>query len=365
MSYLQRVDDALSAIAAQHRLRTLEPEEPRVFADFSSNDYLGLSKDSRMLEAVKHVKRVGAGGARLLGGRLRDHYALEQELARYTGRECALLFSSGYMAALGVIPVLAKFVEIAYSDRLNHASLIDGLRLSGLPREIYPHAELPPRASRRTPALIVAESIYGMDGDAIDVRALVGDLHDDDILLLDEAHALGVAGPGGAGLAFGIDDPRAIVFGTLSKAFGAAGGFVAGPSPLIELMVNTARTFVFDTAMPAPVAFAARVGVMLAQTGDDLRGRLHAKVARLREGLRSLGLPAADTPSPVVPVILGDEERAMAVAAECLRRGIYAPAIRPPTVPAGESRLRLSVRADHTDEQIDALIEALKCTVTS
>lgn len=365
MTYLRRVHAALASIAADGRMRELEPEEPRVFADFSSNDYLGLATDSRMIEAVKHVKRVGAGGARLLGGRLRDHFALEGELARYTGRERALLFSSGYMAALGAIPALARFVETAYSDALNHASLIDGLRLTRVERTIYPHARLPVRSQRSTPALVVTESIFGMDGDCIDVRALVDDLNEDDILLVDEAHALGVAGPSGAGLAFGIDDPRVIVMGTLSKAFGAAGGFVAGPAPVIELLVNTARTFIFDTAMPAPVAFAARVGVMLAQTNDELRTRLHAKVRRLREGLRSLGLTVIDSPSPVVPVVLGDERRALSVAAECMKRGIYAPAVRPPTVPAGTSRLRLSVRADHTDEQIDALVEALKCTVTS
>jgi len=365
MTYLSRVDAELQRIAGEGRLRTLEPEEPKIFADFSSNDYLGLAKDSRMVEAVKHVKRVGAGGARLLGGRLRDHFALEQELAKFLGRERALLFSSGYMAALGVIPVLARFAEVAYSDTLNHASLIDGLRLTRIERVVYPHTAVPEKSARRSPALIVTESLFGMDGDTIDIAAAVDDLADGDMLLVDEAHALGVTGPAGAGIAHGVDDPRVIVMGTLSKAFGAAGGFIAGPAPLIELLVNAARTFIFDTAMPAPIAFAARVGVMLAQTNDDLRTRLHAKVARLRDGLRSIGLPAVDGPSPIVPVILGDERRALEVAAECLKRGVYAPAVRPPTVPPGTSRLRISVRADHTDEQIDALIEALRCTVTS
>lgn len=365
MTYLARVDAELERIAREGRLRVLEPEEPRVFADFSSNDYLGLAKDSRMVEAVKHVKRVGAGGARLLGGRLRDHFALEQEIAKFLGRERALLFSSGYMAALGALPVLARLVESAYSDRLNHASLIDGLRLSRTPRTIYPHVALPPRPVRQSPALIVTESLFGMDGDTVDVASIVDDLSDGDVLLLDEAHALGVTGPSGAGLAYGVDDPRIVVMGTLSKSFGAAGGFIAGPARLIDLLVNTARTFIFDTAMPAPIAFAARVGVMLAQTNDELRVRLHGKVRRLRDGLRAMGLPASDGPSPIVPVVLGDERRALEVAAECLKRGIYVPAVRPPTVPPGTSRLRISVRADHTDEQIDALIEALQCTVIS
>ncbi|MBV9271557.1 MAG: aminotransferase class I/II-fold pyridoxal phosphate-dependent enzyme [Candidatus Eremiobacteraeota bacterium] len=360
-----RVENELERISREGRLRVLDAEEPKVFADFSSNDYLGLAKDSRMVEAVKHVKRVGAGGARLLGGRLRDHYALEQEIAKFLGRERALLFSSGYMAAVGVLPVLSRLVETAYSDELNHASLIDGLRLGRARRVVYAHAALPPKSTRSTPALVVTESLFGMNGDTVDVGSVAADLCDEDIMLVDEAHALGVLGPSGAGIAYGVSDPRIVIMGTLSKAFGAAGGFIAGPAPLIELFVNAARTFIFDTAMPAPIAFAARVGVMLAQTNGELRTRLHAKARRLREGLRTLGLPAIDGPSPIFSVVLGDERRALEVAAECLKRGVYAPAIRPPTVPPGTSRLRICVRADHTDEQIDALLDALRCTVIS
>lgn len=361
MSYLQRVDAALAAIRAADRHREIPTDERKYVADFSSNDYLALATDSRMVEAMRHVKRVGAGGARLLGGRHREHALLETDIAKWLGRERALLFSSGYMAALGAISVLARFVDVIYSDALNHACLIDGIRSAKVPREIFPHAQLPPKAQRRHPALIVSESLFGMDGDTVDPHAILAELHDDDIFLIDEAHALGIFGPQGAGLAYGIDDPRVIVLGTLSKAVGAAGGFIAGPAQLVDLLINSARTFIFDSALPPAIAFAARVGIMLARTADDRRARLLSKAAQLRDGLRALGLPALDGPTPVVPIIVGDEHRALDLMQRCSERGINAPAIRPPTVPAGTSRLRVSIRADHTDEQIGLLLEQLAC----
>lgn len=365
MTYLRRIEDALGVIREHGRYRELQSEEPRYVADFSTNDYLALASDSRMVEAMRHVKRVGSGGARLLGGRHREHWLLETDLARWVGRERALLFSSGYLAALGAIQVLSQFADTIYSDALNHACLIDGIRASKTPRAIYPHAQLPSRSERRSRSLIVAESLFGMDGDTLDVRAIVDDLGDDDILLLDEAHALGILGPEGAGLAHGIADPRIVVLGTLGKAVGSAGGFIAGPAPLIELLINASRTFIFDTAPPPAIAFAARVGVMLARGAEDRRGRLRAKTLRLREGLRSLGFPALDADTPIVPIIVGEERRAMDLMARCLERGVYAPAVRPPTVPAGTSRLRVSMRADHTDEQVDLLLDALACIATS
>ena len=365
MSYLQRVDDALELIRDRGRYREIQPDEPRCAADFSSNDYLALASDSRMIEAMRHVKRVGAGGARLLGGRHREHLLLETDIALWAGRERALLFSSGYLAALGVIAVLSQFVDAIYSDRLNHACLIDGIRAAKPPCEIYPHGQLPPCAQRRSRALIVSESLFGMDGDAVDVAALLENLGEDDILLLDEAHAFGVLGTDGAGLAGGIQDDRIVVLGTLGKAVGASGGFIAGPARLIELLVNAARTFVFDTAMPPAIAFASRVGIMLARAAGDRRARLQSNTARLRAGLRQLGFQANEATGPIVPVIVGEERRAMDLMQRCLARGVYAPAIRPPTVPAGTSRLRISMRADHTGEQVDLLLEALACTATS
>jgi 7-keto-8-aminopelargonate synthetase-like enzyme len=213
--------------------------------------------------------------------------------------------------------------------------------------------------------LIVTESIFSMDGDAIDLRPMVDDLGSDDVLLVDEAHALGVTGQAGAGLAREFDDPRVVVMGTLSKSFGGIGGFIAGPATLIELLVNTARPFIFDTALPPALALCARVALSIIRKDDARRKKLHENVAFLRAGLRAIGVTAVDSPSPIVPVLLGDSERALQVAAALLSKRFYVPAIRPPTVPAGSSRLRLSVRSDHSLEQLDLVLRELGCIVTS
>jgi 8-amino-7-oxononanoate synthase len=366
LKYLQRVEAELARIRQADRYREIGSEQKKYIADFSSNDYLALAADARMVEAMRHVKRVGAGGARLLGGKHREHALLETDVARWLGRDAALLFSSGYMAALGAIAVLAQFVEAIYSDELNHACLIDGIRAAKKPREIFEHGKLPVREKRTHPALIVTESLFGMDGDKANLRAIAADLHDDDILLVDEAHALGLFGAQGAGLAHGIQDDRVVILGTLSKAIGAAGGFIAGPAALIDLLVNTARTFVFDTAPPPAIAFAARVGIMLARTADDRRARLFSTAAQVRTGLRELGIPALDEETPIVPIIVGDDRRALDLMRQFAEKGINAPAIRPPTVPKGTARLRISLRSDHTTEQIGLLLEQLAaCTVIS
>ena len=369
VSYLQRVRERLAQIEARHRTRVVQAYQPPAdVVDFSSNDYLALSHDPQMVQAFRQASRVGSGGARLLGGRHREHSLLEEELAAWLGRERAVLFSSGYLAALGAASVLASVSDAVYSDALNHASLIDGVRSAPkASRHVYPHAALPPRAQRDASALIVSESLFSMDGDRIEIARLLRDLDDGDVLLIDEAHALGVYGPHGAGLAFGISDPRAIVLGTLSKSLGALGGFVAGPAPVIELIVNTARTFVFDTALPPAIALAARVALVIARNADDRRERLRANAVRLRAGLEAIGLDVpGDDASQIVPIVLGDEERALRLSAELLRKKLYVPAVRPPTVPEGTSRLRVSLRSDHMPEHIDLLIgEIARCIATS
>ena len=359
MSYLNAVAGMLAEIHAQHRYRELPERQTAGVIDFSSNDYLALATDSRVLQAFHHATRVGSGGARLLGGANREHSLLEEELAAWLGRERALLFSSGYLTALGAIPVLSRTVDAIYSDELNHASLIDGIRMSQAPRTIFAHAALPGASERAARSLIVTESIFSMDGDATNVEALAADLGTGDVLLIDEAHALGVTGPQGAGLARSIDDPRVVIFGTLSKAFGAQGGFIAGPAKLIELLVNAARTFIFDTALPPAVALAARVALTVMKRDEERRRQLHANVAHLRAGLRSLGLPVFENPSPIVPIVLGSEERAISVSRMLLEKKVYAPAVRPPTVPPGSSRLRCSLRSNHTPEQLDLLIQGI------
>jgi 8-amino-7-oxononanoate synthase len=364
LTYLDRASALLAAIRGQGRYREVRPRARIGVLDFSSNDYLALATHPQVVEAFHRATRVGAGGARLLGGAHREQSLLEEELAAWLGRERVLLFSSGYLAALGAPAVLSRTVDYIYSDRLNHASLIDGVRGTKIHRFIYDHAALPAR--RRGNALIVTESIFGMDGDAIDLERMLGQLEEGDVLLIDEAHALGVTGERGAGLARALDDPRIVILGTLSKAFGGLGGFIAGPAAVIDLLVNEARTFIFDTALPPAIALAARVALTLIRDGDEARARLHDNATRLRAGLRSLGLTATEGPSPVVPVVLGSEARAVEVA-RCLESmNIHAPAIRPPTVPKGSSRLRLSVRSDHQREHIDLLVQGLaKCIATS
>ena len=366
MRYLDRARTLLEAIKAQDRYRIVSPDSaPKYAADFSTNDYLALASDSRVVEALRRAQRVGSGGARLLGGRSREHWLLEEELAQFLGRERTLLFSSGYLAALGAITVLAQTVNVAYSDERNHASLIDGLRMTKLQRHIYSHATLPSKGDRQAPALIVTESIFSMDGDRADIGALVADLHEGDVLLVDEAHAIGVAGAMGAGICREFPDERVVVMGTLSKSFGALGGFVAGPAELIDLLANAARTFIFDTALPPSLATAARVALMLSKNMDDRRARIAHVSARLTAAMDSLGYHTHGAQGPIVPVIIGSEAQAMQLSQALLLQHICAPAVRPPTVPTGTSRLRLSVRADHNDQHVDILLEALQCIVSS
>jgi 7-keto-8-aminopelargonate synthetase-like enzyme len=204
-----------------------------------------------------------------------------------------------------------------------------------------------------------------MDGDAVDLRAMLADMGADDVLLVDEAHAHGVIGPQGAGLAYGLNDPRVVVLGTLSKSFGALGGFIAGPSALIDLLVNAARTFIFDTALPPAIALAARVALTLIKRDDERRAALHENVAYLRAGLAHLGLPTIADPSPIVPVVLGDEDRTLAASKELERRRLYVPAIRPPTVPPGTSRLRFSIRSNHIREHLDLAIRGIEACIAT
>lgn len=364
MTYLERVHAMLDEIRAEQQYRDLPDHPLSGIIDFSSNDYLGLATEPQMVEALKHATRVGSGGARLLGGRHREHFLLEEEIAKWLGRERALLFSSGYHAAIGAIPVLAQCVDAICSDRSNHASLIDGIRLARRARTIYNHRARPANPGKS--AMIVSESIFSMDGDAIDPVALLECSGPDGILFLDEAHALGVAGADGAGLAHGLQDARIVVLGTLSKALGAHGGFIAGPSPVIELLVNRARAFIFDTALPPALALAGRIALHLAPRADDRRARLRANVTRLCDGLRAIGLSVPDAAGAIVPLVLGDEERALRLSAQLLERRIFVPPIRPPTVPPGASRLRFSIRAEHTAEQIDLVLDQLRqCIATS
>jgi 8-amino-7-oxononanoate synthase len=296
------------------------------------------------------------------------HRELERALAAFLDRSAALVFPSGYQTNVGVLTALAGRDDLIVSDALNHASLVDGCRLSRARVEIYPHGDA--AAARRLletagPArrrLLVTESLFSMDGDAAPLAALAEiAAATDSILVVDEAHAFGVLGPGGRGLCAAAGVAPDVLIGTLGKAAGAAGGFVAGPGELRDLLVNRARTFVFTTALPPPVAAAASAAVRLlaASEGDRRRAALADHIRSLTGDLAARGLIAQAPPGPIVPVVLGSEARALQVATALRDRGFFVPAIRPPTVPAGSSRLRVTLSAAHEPAEVRGFAAAL------
>jgi len=359
MSYLDRVAFALENLTERSLRRELRDGLPPGARDFTSNDYLGLARDPAVVAVLASATRVGSGGSRLLSGAHREHVALEADLAAWTRRERALLFSSGYLAALGAIVTLAPFVTRIRSDAQLHACGIDAIRLTKLERATYPHDHYNAPADG-VPTMIVTESLFGMSGTRVDVGALVARLGARDILIVDEAHALGVAGVRGAGLCAMFDDPRIVVIGTLSKALGGLGGFVAGPATTIAYLATAARTFVFDTSLPPALATATRAALTRAAgaEGDAARARLNANVAALVAGLRALDATTPDAAGPIVPILVGDAAEAYALGRALETRGIFAPALRPPTVAPGASQLRVTLRADHTPEDVAAFLDA-------
>ena len=333
----------------------------RPVVTFASNDYLGLTHHPAVVAAAHEALDrwgAGTGASRLVVGSRPGHAALEADLARWKGAEAALLFPTGFAANMGLLATLGGDDVTILSDELNHASIVDGARLARARVAVYRHADLDHLAkllvevdaTTRGPALVVTDSAFSMDGDVADVAALVElcGAHDA-LLVLDEAHAvLGPAVDPASAAAAGVTVVR---MGTLSKALGSLGGFVAGPRRYVDLLRNRARPFIFTTApTPADVAAAsAALAVVRSAEGDALVARLRAHVDRLRAG----------HPSPIVPVVLGDEAAALSAAAALLDRGLLVPAIRPPTVPVGTSRLRVTLSAAHTDAQVDALVAGL------
>lgn len=335
---------------------------------FASNDYLGLASHPALLAAAAVTateEGFGAGAARLVTGNLPAHRDLEGALADFVRRPAALAFPSGYQANLGVLTTLAGPEDLIASDAANHASLIDGSRLSRARIAVYAHADAADAArALATPGtfrrrLLVTESLFSMDGDVAPLGALAAAAQvSDAILVVDEAHALGVLGPGGRGLCSAAGVSPDVLVGTLGKAFGAAGGFVTGAPALRDLLLNRARTFVFTTAPPVPVAAAAAAGVRLAASpeGDARRSRLWENGAFLAELLQGRIKPP---PGPILPVVLGADAAALAASAALRARGLFVPAIRPPTVPEGTARLRLTLSSEHTRADLQRLAEAL------
>jgi 8-amino-7-oxononanoate synthase len=333
-----------------------------------SNNYLGFADDPAVVAAMQRsLERdgAGAGASRLISGTMSVHREAEQALASMVRLPCALLFSSGYAANVGALQALFGPGDYIFSDALNHASLIDGCRLSRASVSVYPHGDLAaleqllrarPASAR---AVIVTESVFSMDGDLADLVALrtLADANDA-ALFVDEAHALGVFGPGGAGLSAALGVVPDVLVGTLGKAFGTAGAFVAGGASVIQLIENRARSYVFSTAPAPSLAAAAITAVALVQRADERRATLLRHAQRLRTALRALDYTVLEGESPIVPVLLGEPARAVALAGALREHGCFVQAIRPPTVPRGTSRLRVVPMATHSEAQIERAIEA-------
>ncbi|HEX6636916.1 MAG TPA: 8-amino-7-oxononanoate synthase [Steroidobacteraceae bacterium] len=353
----------------QRQLRRTRRVPPRGALNFCSNDYLGLSAHPEVVRAFADaVMRygVGSGASHLVTGHTREHDVLEEALAAFTGRERALVYSTGYMANMGIIGALADQNAAIVADKLNHASLIDGCRLSGARFTRYRHADIDhatellaaiaPEVSSR---LLVTDGVFSMDGDLAPLDQLAQACRVANAwLMVDDAHALGIVGATGRGTCEHFDlsaDDVPILMGTFGKAFGSFGAFVAGDADLIEFLIQKSRTYIYTTALPPAVAAATFAALEVAQRDTWRRERVLSHARRVH-GV--LGLPGTSV-SPIVPVIVGDEARALAVSRELEAQGFLVTAIRPPTVPAGTSRLRVTLSATHEDSQVDALISAL------
>lgn len=341
----------------------------RVLA-FCSNDYLGLARDPRLGEAMSGAALrwgAGSGAAHLVTGHSREHQALEEELAAFTGFPRALLFSTGYMANLGLVCALAGRGDLVAEDRLNHASLIDAVRLSGARPRRYAHADSAAAARRlggnEPRKFIVTDGVFSMDGDCAPLAELARVAHEGGAgLLVDDAHGLGVIGAEGRGSVSAAGLPVTAVtalVGTLGKAFGTFGAFVAGSEELIETLVQRARSYIYTTAPPPAVAAATRVALQLVREESWRRSHLVSLVQRFRAGAHTLGLRLATSATPIQPVLAGEARAALAAADTLFEAGIWVTPIRPPTVPAGSARLRVTFSAAHSEADVDRLLDAL------
>ncbi|HEX9741710.1 MAG TPA: 8-amino-7-oxononanoate synthase [Nitrospiraceae bacterium] len=376
--FQQRLDD-LAHRSLLRRLRTIESAsdaavtiDGRSLILMASNNYLGLAAHPAVKRAaIQATERygVGAGAARLVSGTLPPHEELETELAKFKGTEAALVFGSGYLANLGVIPALIGADGQIFADRLCHASLIDGCRLSGASLRVYRHNDVEHvkslLAKRRTAreTLIVTDGVFSMDGDLAPLPDLIGlaDRYGAQ-LFVDDAHGTGVMGAQGRGTVehFGLEDRVPFHMGTLGKALGTSGAYVAGPAAVITYLINTARTFLFATAPPPATAAATIAALQIVRTDPARRARLWENRHYLFAGLTRLGFRLTDSASPILPIVVGDAQKTIAMADRLLDLGVYAPAIRPPTVPKETSRIRATVTSEHSRTQLDQALAAFE-----
>ncbi|MFZ0980965.1 MAG: 8-amino-7-oxononanoate synthase [Candidatus Acidiferrales bacterium] len=369
----RRIARELDSLRDLAQFRTLEILDGTSGLNLSSNDYLGLSTDPRLkqatIEAVARTERVGSTGSRLLSGNSREWEEIEAEFAAFAGTEAAVYFGSGYLANIGLLGSLLRPGDTVFSDALNHASLIDGMRLSGATKIICPHGDLEfledalRGSARGTGArVIVSETVFSMEGDVAPLAELVALARKyDAAVIVDEAHATGAWGPEGRGIAaeLGLEREMLAIVHTCGKALASAGAFVCGSGALREHLINRARTFIFSTAMPPYMAGQIRAALVLARGAEAERGHLREIAAALREGLAAAGLRCGTSSTQIVPVMLGTNEAALHVASELQRDGFAVKAIRPPTVPAGTARIRISLTSKITMDDIGRLVAAI------
>jgi 8-amino-7-oxononanoate synthase len=372
----------LEAQSLRRRLQVVEEVLPggkvrvagRVLLNLSSNDYLGLAQDPRLIQGAQEAAArwgAGAGASRLVVGNLGLHEEIEADLAAFKGTEAAVIFSTGYMANVGTIAALAGPGDVICSDRLNHASIMDGIKLSGANLERFPHRDLNrlekmlKQAAAGKRRLIITDSVFSVDGDLAPLKEIV-ELKEryGAWLMIDEAHATGVLGSGGAGLAqaLGLTAAVDIHMGTFSKAFGSLGGYVAGDRRLIDYLHNRARSFIYSTALPPPVLGAIRAALAVVREEPERRLSLLGQAARFRRGLINAGFDTLGSETQIVPALLGKNEPTLQFAAALRDRGLMAVALRPPTVPPGKARVRFSLSAAHGEEDLSRALETIVLT---
>jgi len=346
--------------------------EGKTYLSFCSNNYLGLANHPSVIEAVKKAVDEygwGACASRLVSGNMTLHEALEKEISRFKRKDAAIVFPTGYMANLGVISSLVSGGDLVISDKLNHASIIDGCRLSGADFRVYAHCNMEKletilkKTSKYNRKLIVTDSVFSMDGDLAPLPDIVRIAKKyNAMVMVDEAHGTGVFGENGRGVVeyFNLDNEVDVVMGTLSKAIGSLGGYVCGDDDLISYLRNKARPFMYTTALPPAVCAASIASINLIQEDPSLREALWNNVCCIKERLGLLGIDMISSQSQIIPLLIGDTQKAVDISKLLYERGVLIPAIRPPTVPANSSRLRMTVMSSHTQDDLESLFKVLK-----
>ena len=375
-----QLQQSLDERAAQGLLRSRRtlatPQSPHIVVDgksylaFCSNDYLGLANHPQLISALQQGAQqwgVGAGAAHLVSGHFEPHHRLEQQLAAFVGKPSALLFSTGYMANLGVVQALVGRGDTVFADKLNHASLNDAMTLSRAEVKRYRHGDMEQLAMLLEQAksgrkLVITDAVFSMDGDIAPLREMLALCEQHDAwLYVDDAHGFGVLGERGRGSLshFGIASERIIYMATLGKAAGVSGAFVAAEQVVIDTLINHANSYVYTTATPPALSSALLQSLQLIEQGDERRAHLQRLVTRLRSGLAELPWALMGSDTAIQPLLIGDNQRALELSAALRERGIWVAAIRPPTVPQGTARLRITLSATHADVDVDRLIGVL------